>query len=490
MSRPKTKRSDLSEVTADGKLQLNFHKGQWRAWQSKRRFVAIIAGTQSGKTAFGPLWLWREIKEKGRGDYLVATPTFTLLELKALPEFRRLFERRLQLGRYTGAPIRKFVFSEEGERRMFGDYDPDNPTSVFFGYAEDPDSLESATVKGAWLDEAGQKKFKQGSWEAIQRRLSIHQGRALITTTPYDLGWLKKQIFDRFKAGEPDYEVVRFDSTENPAFSKEEYDRAEATLPPWKFRLFYRGIFTRPAGMIYDCFDDKPPHTCKRFDVPPMWDRFLGLDFGGVNTAGVLYAAEPFTTKLYLYRTYKAGGRTAVEHAHYLTKDEPPITTCVGGSKSEGQWRQEFRAGGRYQGKEVPGLHVRRPRISEVEVGIDRVYGAHKRHDIVVFDDLAEYLEEKVSYSRKLGPDNEPTEDIDDKSSFHLMDAERYIIGWLRPPSFVDDLPERAEDRAVRLKENAEREKAEDERIKRELDTEANRLDREAQHNINDPRWW
>lgn len=39
--------SDLA-VVAGGRLQLHFHPGQWRAWQSDARFVVVLAGTQGG----------------------------------------------------------------------------------------------------------------------------------------------------------------------------------------------------------------------------------------------------------------------------------------------------------------------------------------------------------------------------------------------------------------------------------------------------------
>lgn len=436
--------SDLYEVTG-GKLKLNFHAGQWRAWESQKRFIGVLAGTQSGKTSFGPAWLYKEIQSCGPGDYLAVTPTFQLLAKKALPTFQKLFETWLKLGKYTGSPAKTFTFSEEGAKRTFGDrYDPDTPTKVFFGYATDPDSLESATAKAAWLDEAGQKKFKLGSWEAILRRLSLAQGRALITTTPYDLGWLKQKIWDKWKAGDPAYDVIRFDSTENPNFPQEEFERARRDLPQWKFDMFYRAIFTRPAGLIYDSFDERI-NKIPRIPIPDAWPRYLGLDFGGVNTAGLFYAAElkresehdgeiqwgDPTGRLYLYRQYKAGGRTAKEHAEQLLKGEPCIPDCAGGSKSEGQWRDEFAAAG---------LPVREPSISDVEVGIDRVYGAHKRKEIVVFDDLDGYLEEKLTYSRELDDNGDPTEEIDDKSRFHFMDAERYIVGWLVGVGVVPDV--------------------------------------------------
>ena len=436
-------------VEVDGELVLSLHPGQTRAWESRKRFVCVLAGTQGGKTSFGPHWLVRELSLCGPGDYLVVTPTFQLLEKKALPELLKLCEQQLSLGKYYTSPVRKFKFSPDGARRMFGHYNPRTPTNFFFGYAEDPESLESATCKGAWLDEAGQKKFKLGSWEAILRRLSLAMGRVLLTTTPYDLGWLKQQIFDVWNAARkagPEtlakcpFDVVRFDSTENPNFPQEEFLRAKGSMPRWKFNLFYRAIFTRPAGLIYDSFRDTPEphgHLVPRFNLNKAWPRYLGLDFGGVNTAGMFYAREMVkvitdlkrerweeTKRLYAYREYLKGGRTAKEHAEALLEGEPMTPVCVGGSKSEGQWRNEFRAGG---------LPVMPPPLKDVEVGIDRVYGCHKRNEILVFDDLKGYLEQKLTYSREVDDKGEPTEAIEDKETYHYLDAERYIIQHLYP---------------------------------------------------------
>lgn len=418
--------NELVEITPEGKLRLHFHRGQWRAWTSTRRIVAVIAGTQGGKTVFGPPWLHRAIQYAGPGDYMVVTPTFPLLELKALPEFRRYFEDILALGHYKAAPSRIFSFSESGQLRTFGNSGYEYRTNVFFGYAAEPESLESATAKAAWLDEAGQKRFKVESLEAIMRRLSIHRGRMLITTTPYNLGWLKQRIWDKWKAGDLDIDVVRFESIANPLFSREEWEDARRRLPGWKFDMFYRAIFTRPAGLIYDVFDETRHKVLRdKIAIQADWPRYLGLDFGGVNTVGLFYAQIPGTNQLYLYREYKAGGRTAKEHVQHLLKGEPRIPFCVGGSKSEGQWRMEFRAAG---------LPVRGPAVADVEIGIDRVYGRHKADELLVSEDCTGYLDEKLTYSRVLDENGEPTEEIEDKNEFHFMDAERYIVGWLTRP--------------------------------------------------------
>jgi hypothetical protein len=402
------------------KLKFNFHRGQMEAWNCTKRIVCILAGTQGGKTSWGPCWLWREIKARGSGDYGVVCPTKILAKNKVIPVLIDLFQRKLDLGEYNVSD-NIFRFSNHGKIRLFG-YDDGIETTITVKHATDPESLESMTWKAAWLDEAGQNKFKLGSWEAIQRRLAVYQGRILISTTPYSLGWLKQKIWDKRDDPAQSIACIRFDSTENPAFPQEEFNLARLNLPEWKFNMFYRAIFSRPAGLIYDSFDEAT-HKVKRFAIPVGWKRYLGLDFGGVHTAGLFFAECPMTKRYYAYREYfPKEGRTAKNHVEELLKDEPVKPYAVGGAKSEDQWRAEFSAAG---------LHVALPSVSEVEVGINRVWGAHNRNEIYVFDDLEYYLNEKLTYSRELDDAGEPTEEIDDKETFHLMDAERYIIGYL-----------------------------------------------------------
>lgn len=420
-------------VTKDGGLSLDFHPGQWRAWDAEERFVIVLAGTQGGKTSWGPFWLHREIQRRGPGDYLIVTPTYPLLNLKALPEFLNLFETILGLGDYRKAD-RVFQFDAAGEVRTWGE-EQEQPTRVLFGHAQDPESLESATAKAAWLDEAGQNKFKLSSFEAIIRRLSLAQGRVLITTTPYNLGWLKQLFWDKRQTRD-DTAVIRFDSTENPAFPQEEMDRARRELPRWKFDMFYRAQFTRPAGMIYDCFDETL-HKVPPFAIPADWPRFMGQDYGGVNTAAVYLAQEPKTNRYYLYREYHHGSRTAKEHKAAMVAGEPMQPVTFGGAPSEDQWRSEFAQAG---------LPVRRPPVTEVEVGINRVYGAIARNELFILDTCTGILDEIGSYARELDDMGEPIEKIADKETYHLLDALRYIGSHLwtsaAPSKLSDSQPE------------------------------------------------
>jgi len=406
-------RDSIYEIDG-GKLRYHMHPGQLRAWDAPGRWVVVLAGTQGGKTTMGPPWMRREMQRRGPGDYMVVTPTFPLLDKKALPEFCRLFEDILGMGRYIGSPSRRFELSPAGQRQLWGDEGDAYKTTVWFGYATDPDSLEAMTCQAAWLDEVGQPAFKLGSWEAIQRRLSINTGRALFTTTPYYFGWLKTRFWDRRDS--PEVSLINFKSVENPAFPRDEYERARRELPPWKFEMFYNGLFTRPAGLIYDVFS-RDRHVIAPFAIPHDWPRYMGLDFGGVHTAAV-YLAERSSGHYVLYREYLDGGKTAAGHVAALRElGATGEMQAYGGSSSEKQWRDEFSAAG---------LHVYAPRVTDVEVGIDRVYQLLATDRLQVFESCADTIDQLESYSRPTDEEGRVLEGIENKETYHYLDALRY----------------------------------------------------------------
>lgn len=400
------------------KLDFWFHPGQTLAWEATERIVAVIAGTQSGKTTFGPLWLRREMEREGPGDYLIAAPTDPLLQVKLIPAFRDLFVDKLGLGVMVQSPRPKFILSKKGEKALWG-AEQTTPTIVWFGYAAKPESLESMTAKAAWLDEAGQPEFKLGSWEAVLRRLSLSRGRILITTTPYVIGhWLRRKILE---SRDPNVRVIQFKSIWNPQFPREEWEERKRDLPRWKFRMMYCGEFTKPAGQIYDVFGSQ--HIVPRFAIPERWKRFLGLDFGGVNTAGVFLAERPEDKALFAYRTYHAGNRTSAQHVAAIRRSEPRDPITYGGAKSEDAWRLEYRAAG---------LRVHQPTVTDVEAGIDRVYTEFANSRLYVFEDLDPLIDEAENYARVVDQNGEPTDTIADKNSYHHLDGLRYVIGSIR----------------------------------------------------------
>lgn len=770
-------------------VHFNTHEGQQRALESTKRFVLVLAGWRSGKTETGPLWLYHKMRSMGPGNYFVVTPTFPLLSAAAGPKLDRLFSRILNLGKMTSAPRLEYRISQAGEKHLWPNQECDEQSRIVFGHADDPDSLAALQAKAAWLDEPGQRKFKLGSWEEIQARLSIDQGPCLLTTRPYcysadteiytsqgwklfgdlkpedavlacepdgrahfekpsrivwqdykgpmiemtggrinclvtpehrvvfrnskrfyvktasefsklsrrslcipkmisltdslgwftlpavmkghrwgpfessalqitmadwcafmgwflsegsvagsrggkirrqsyrvsvcqnygvkrdkmredllklpfnwsedvvgfhcankqlwsylsgignsetkhipnelkragnvnlrvlidrmilgdgtyrtgkkfdkrygtwherngsfvyytiserlakdfqeicmlcgisahiakrcntggiirgrklagkgfiyhvserrrisgivqdcktvnysgkigcvsvstgfvlvrrggeecisgnTLGWLKDQLYDpwvKANGNHPYIDVINFPSTMNPAFPKEEDERAQRELPRWKYRMLFKGIFERPAGLIYDNFD-RDKHTQPRIPIPHHWPRFVGLDFGGVNTAAVFLAQEcdrdgkPVKPiKYYAYREYyPRETRTAAAHAKAILEGEPRIPYCVGGSRSEGQWRAEFQQAG---------LPVREAPVIDVEVGVNRVYSIFANDSIMIFSDLVGLLDEIGTYSRVLDERGMATDEIEDKETYHHLDAMRYLASKL-----------------------------------------------------------
>lgn len=430
-------------VDPDSAPVVHMHAGQIQAYEHKARFLLILSGARSGKTSYGPWWLLREMQRMGPGAYLAAAPSYKLLDKGVLPELKYAFCSLLNLGTIVGGAMGEFRFSEEGHRRVWPNA-PYTDSRVVFGHAENPESLEALTAKGAWLDECAQKRFKQASFEAIRRRLSIAQGPMLMTTTPYvSAHWIKTDVYDRAKRagterempGDNEFGVVSFESRMNPAFPQQEWDNAQRALPMWKFDLFYRGRFTRPAGAIYDCFDPEY-HVMKSFAPPPEWKRYVGIDFGAPNFAAVFLAEEPesiaedgtvLPSRLFAYKEYRPNqAKTAKEHIESLKDGEmrlPDVT--VGGARSEGQWRNEFRAAGYPIQDPWPDMH-------EVEVGIDRVYAQIKEDRLFICDCCHSLIDEFASYSRPVDEEGNPLEGIEDKDTYHGLDSLRYVVGHLR----------------------------------------------------------
>lgn len=394
----------------------------------------MLAGAQSGKTTFGPWWVWREMQMRGGGDFLAVTSSYDLFKLKLLPTMRETFENVLKIGRFwSGAGIIEICNPE-------GRFLADRADGVMWGRiilrsAISRGGLESTTAAGAWIDEGGQDAFTSEVWEAVQRRLSLRQGRMLCTTTLYTgTGWLRN-LYERWIAGEGTIDVIQFDSTENPSFTQEEFERVRATMQPWRFDLFYRGRFSIPPGQIYHLSAEK---RVAPFRIPRHWRRHVGVDFGAINTALVWIAECPETGNYYVYRTSLSGNKTTQQHCEDIldfverksidsfgierTEKLENVVSWYGGSPSERQQRIDWHNNG------VP---VILPVINDVEAGIDRVTHLINTGKLHVFSDQDHFLYEMDHYSREMDDEGNVFEQIKNKASFHMMDALRYVAGDL-----------------------------------------------------------
>lgn len=444
-------------VASEDGTPIPFHMAQILAYESSARVVCMSAGSQSGKTSFGPHWLLKEINRTasptGGNDYGAVTASFDLFKLKMLPAFLFLFEQTLKLGRFwTGDKVFELADPATGECWAKKSTDP-MWGRVILRSAQSPGGLESATMKALWLDEAGQDEFELGAWQALKRRVALRGGHVLITTTLYNLGWLDQQIVEparklapaqvysgansgeievhavpvekqvgTFSKRDPwmDICLIQFDSIVNPLYSVDEYLSAKASMAEEDFNMFYRGRTGQLRYLIYNAFDFNRD-VVDPFPIPAYWRLLLGVDFGGAHTTGVYFAEDPDTHVLYCFKEYLNGKRETQAHAQAMMQDTGTFSMVYGGSAGEEQFRTDFTAGG---------LRINAPSITDLETGISITYGAFRRGQLKFFKNAVPGLLDQLGrYRRKRDPNSgEVLNEIENKGRFHFMDAMRYII--------------------------------------------------------------
>ena len=387
--------------------RVKLHKGQTKVWNSKAKYVAMIAGVGSGKSWMGPIWLYREIQNDPKGAYLVVSPTYQMFQRIVLPKTREFFDKMVH-GEYK-ASERAYYLPTGGV--------------IYFGSADNPFTLEGVHVRAAWLDEAGQ--MRREVWEVIMRRIGFYNGRVLITTTPYNLGWLKTEVYDKWKAGDKDYDVIQFASIMNPYYPKEEFERAKLTLPEWKFKMFYMGEFARPEGLVYEDFNPGH-HIVEPFDIPSDWRRIIGVDLGYNNPTAAVWLAENNDGVLYAYREYYERNKLPEESGR-------DILRLSEGEKIERVYCDPSNPAAIEQYRRI-GLPVA-PADNSVKNGIEQVISHLKSDKLFIFRGLNNLLDEIENYRWKTHGTavfDEPVKEYD-----HAVDALRYAITTYKKQSVV-----------------------------------------------------
>ncbi len=415
-------------------IDLYLHEGQRAVWDSEARFVFMMAGKQGGKTTLGPLVALREMQERGAGDYLAVSATFDLFKFKQLPALKQLFVHDLGIAKYrAGDRVLEMVNPYTGEFAPSASHPEKMWTRLTMRSGESEEGLQSATAKWAWEDEAG--LYGATVHSDLRGRLSLHRGGVLATTSIYGENWLKL-IYDRWKTGDEEIDVIQFASNVNPFFSQEEYESLRKSMQTWRFNMEFGGEFDKPPGLIYEDFGDyladdpdysdaAAGHLVRRFMIPTHWPRYVAIDPGVVNPGKCWFAHDVDEDVYYLYRAEKGGvRRTSKEHAIFdverANKANERVILWAIGAKSEKYWRQDYYDAG--------ARGVKEPSVSDVEEGLDRGTHLIKQHRLLVFEDLRDFRHEITHYSRQLDKNlQDITDKIKDKSTYHLMDAYRYF---------------------------------------------------------------
>jgi len=159
--------------------------------------------------------------------------------------------------------------------------------------------------------------------------------------------------------------------------------------------------------------------------VPKVWPRAVGVDPFGAYIAAVWVAWDPEDKKLHVYQEYhEPFGDTTTDHAKSIIAacQGQTIWRFVGGGPSERQQRVDFTGAG---------LTLHEPPNIGVWPGIDRINLLLKHNVLIIHSDCEKLISEIGEYRRKMTRAGEPTDQIENKDAFHLLDSLRYVIAWL-----------------------------------------------------------
>lgn len=444
----KSRRLDVEtapEWNRDGEVS-GCHEGQLAVWEDQSQIITALCGARGGKTALGPKWAVREMvrsskfwaEDPSRRKALIIGPTTKILVNEAFKGLRDYFCNVLKVARAVESPTPKITILAEHMHKLGC---PAHDFELIFCYASDSGNLEAMTASFAIWDEAGQPENKEDSWEAATSRLLTARkagfGRMLITTTPYEFGWLKRRVIDpcgplcpiggevnRAKKGR--MVVYNWPSWLNPDVDKADIDAELESMDTWRWEMRYLGIFTQPEDVIYGCWSEL--NECEKFKIPEWWERAVGIDFGLKNTAAVIFAREEYdyrqpsqpTGRWILFKTYLDGDKKADEHITAILglaggSKRPRV---YGGNHAESQSREAF---------EFAGLGVNEPPVTDVKEQLNCVFGAMKRGDLVAFKTLSKWLDERASYSWARDKDGFLTDKPLHDERYHRLAATRYI---------------------------------------------------------------
>lgn len=311
-------------------------------------------------------------------------------------------------------------------------YDYPGGSRIWLGGLDDPGKTLSSERDGILVVQAEELALRD--WEYLTRCVT---GRGAVMPDTFLRGdcnpgppthWIKT----RSKSGK----LTLFSTTrkDNPILwdghdwteQGKKTNRILSNLTGSRYKRLFQGLWSASEGMIYDIFDETR-HQVKAFDPPPLWPRFVGVDPFGAFVAALWLAYDSQNQVLNVYREYyQPFGITTSGHAQNvvnLSKGET-IFAWVGGGPSERQSRTDWTAAG------VP---LMEPPITDVWAQIDRVYNLLKTNSLVIHDSCPALLDEIGAYRRKMR-DGQPTEQIENKERFHMLDSLRYIIAWLSQP--------------------------------------------------------
>ena len=300
-----------------------------------------------------------------------------------------------------------------------------NSSQVLFGGLDDPLKLGSLNLGWCGIDEAIESN--EEDWKMLEGRLRLRDvpHQIFAATNPGPPSHYLHRIFFENKRGD----VFQAGSLDNPELP-EDYRARISEFEGTYYQRYVLGQWVGMEGLVYSAFDER---ACliPGFEIPKRWLVHVGHDFGLANPAALFYAQDTDTGNFYLFDEYLPGsGYGIYDHVKAFKRitEGYNVIKRVGGSHQEDEIRQGYTA---------QGWPISEPKYSgDRKYQIQKVQAMHRLNKIFVFNNLSNYLQEKLSFSYpKIG--DQLGDDPEDEKRYHLMAAERYILSDFTPETVV-----------------------------------------------------
>ncbi len=260
---------------------------------SPKSIVLCASGIQFGKTTVGAMktkMAMHKFRSK-LDNFLITAPSYKIMHQSTLPEFLKWMDG---CGTYSKA---------DATFKMY------NGGTCYLRTATDPDSIVGITnVRFIWGDEAG--KYGLYFWENMQARAAFKDAQICLTTSPYTLNWIFKDLIrPRQKNPDalPNLELIQARSDENPFFSKIVYADRKATMDPRRFNMMFGGAWEKMEGLVYDCFSEDE-NQIEPFELPHGTKFYAGIDWGHRHPfAMLIHAVTPDQHHFQVSEVYRTG---------------------------------------------------------------------------------------------------------------------------------------------------------------------------------------
>lgn len=371
--------------------------------------------------------------------FIITSPTYKTLMQSTLPAFLKFMDGY-------------------GEYNKKDDVFKMNHGGIVYCRTEtDPDSIIGITnVKHIWGDEAG--KYRLYFWENMQARADFCGCGIDLTTSPYSLNWVYKDLIKPWRMGKrPDLEVIQAASWENPYHSLNDpnnLSQKRGSMDIRRFNMLYGGEWGKMEGLVYDCWDDAL-NLIAPFHLPTGTRYIAGVDWG--------YYPDPFVIKV---RAITPNGNHYGISEFVKTKLTLPMQVEVARQKKELYGIEKFLCDPSQPGSIAEfnrnGLTAEGAN-NDIRPGIDLHYEMIKTQRYKEFIGACPHsADERSSYHypepKDLGPDQDSKELKPVGQNDHCMDVDRYItIGTYRAterkaPRVPLEAGKKSEDQIQRMK--------------------------------------